>query len=98
MNVFAKIGSAIGGFFKSDLFKQLFNAGKEILITLLGDLGSQLHKIAMVEVERLNQAPKGTDKYQIAYDNLRQQFPNVVEREINLAIELAVNAVAKKYL
>lgn len=98
MNIFAKIGSVIGNFLKSDLFKQIFKAGKEILVITLGSLGSELHAIAMKEVERLEQAPLGTDKYKVAYDNIRKQFPALAERKINLAIELALDAVAEKYL
>lgn len=102
MNVFVQLAQSIAKFFQSDLFKFIIKTGEDILKRVLGDIGSKVQSIALEEVTKAENTPglTGTDKYNLAYKNIRDRIsdPTIAESAVNLAIELAVTAIqnAKK--
>lgn len=81
-------------FFKKDSVKAFLNLAFKLLKTLLGQIGENLLSVAKQEVYLAEKSGKtGTEKYNEAFKAIKRRFPELRESAINLAIEIAVNAL-----
>ena len=98
MNFFKGIGYAVLKLFRSDTFKNIVSLGTKILKAVVGQVGKQLQEIAMEEVLKSEKAGgTGLEKYNRAYKAIVERLKNssIRESDINLALEIAVSAIAK---
>ena len=87
---------AIAGFFQKDSVKAFLDLALKILKMVLGQTGVMLQTIAQEEVAKAEASGKtGLEKYEMAYKAIKKRFPEVRESAVNLAIELAVNALVQ---
>ena len=92
MNFFKSILS----FFNRDNVKAFLNLGLQILKMVAGSVATDIQRITQEEVNKAEVAGKtGTEKYETAYKAIKKRLPEVAERTINLALELAVNALTQ---
>lgn len=89
--------SWLSSWFRSNAFKIILDMGKKILIQILGKFGSDLHQVALEEVEKAEASGlDGMEKYKMAFEAIKRRVPGIGESAINLAIELSVQAILKK--
>lgn len=85
--------------FTKDNVKAILDLGLSILKMILGSVAHDLAEIAKQEVINAEASGKtGKEKYEIAFIAIKKRLPEVRDSAINLAIEIAVNALlsAKK--
>ena len=86
--------SWLSNLLKRDNVKAFLGLGLKILKLILGNAGDSLHRIANEEVIRAEQdGLTGEEKYMKAFQAIKNRLPEVRDSAINLAIELAVNAL-----
>ena len=86
--------SWFSAFFKRDTVKAFLKIGLRLLKLFLGGVAESLQAIAQDEVSRAEQSGKsGKEKYEAAFKAVKARFPELRESAINLAIEIAVNAL-----
>ena len=81
-------------FFKQDKVRAILKIALDLLKKLLGGIGKDLLAIAEDEVRKAEATgATGQKKYEMAYQGVKDRIPGLRESAINLAIELAVNAI-----
>lgn len=94
MSFFDGLWSAIVGFFNKDSVKTILKIGEKVIKMLVARGVDDLQRIAWQEVQNAESTGKsGLDKYEMAFKAVKKRFPEVKESVINLAIEMAVNAL-----
>ena len=84
-------------FFKKDTVKAFLDVALKLLKMLLGGVASELQRIARAEVALAEESGKsGQEKYEAAFKAIKARFPELRESAINLALEIAVNALISK--
>lgn len=85
---------SIKAFFNRDSVKAILKIGEKVIKMLVARGVDDLQRIAWQEVQSAESTGKsGLDKYEMAFKAVRKRFPEVKESVINLAIEMAVNAL-----
>lgn len=87
--------SWLTAFFRRDSVKLILKWGEAILKLFLGKAAQELQNYAFAAVKAQEASGKsGLDKYEHAFKDIRTQFPDIKERLINTAIEVAVLALS----
>lgn len=87
---------SIKAFFTKDSVKMFLNLGLKLLKLILGNIAHNVALIAQEEVLNAELSGKtGEAKYEMAFKAVKSRLPEVKDSAINLAIELAVNALIK---
>lgn len=86
--------SWFSSFFRRDNVKAFLDLALRLLKMILGNIAKDLSKIAQEEVRLAEESGKsGQEKYETAYKAIKKRLPEVRESAVNLAIEIAVNAL-----
>ena len=88
--------SWFSSFFRRDSVKLILKWGEKILKIFLNRAAEDLQGYAYSAVRSAEATGKsGLDKYEWAFKDLRARFPDIKERFINTAIEVAVLALSE---
>lgn len=89
--------SWFSAFFKRGSVKAFLKLGLKLLKLFLGGVAESLQAIAQDEVEKAEESGmSGAEKYEAAFKAIKARFPELRESAINLAIEIAVNAIQQE--
>ena len=89
--------SKVVGFFAKDSVKAVLKIGIKLLKAFGIAVAEKLQDVANEEVYKAELTGKdGLEKYKLALKGVRSRFPELKESALNLAIEIAVNALTNK--
>ena len=86
--------AVVKSWFTKDNVKRLLILGREILMMVVGQVGDKLSDIAKEEILKAEKSGlTGKEKAKAAFNGIKARLPEVGDKAINLAIEIAVNAL-----